>query len=169
MGRTIPDWMRLGARNDCGKVAYATRRAAKDGLQRLPDRGKGMRPYKCSYPQGSPQEGCGWWHNGHLPRAVQRGDVTAGEAYGRKDMEVPVGQRPIDMTEGIMTPREVAARFRVRMSTVYEWARAYQANHPDCVHPQLAAFMTPGGEWRFSVKAVREAMGQSDTAGNSDG
>jgi hypothetical protein len=68
-----------------------------------------------------------------------------------------MNQRPIDATEGLLTAAEVAAAFRVGVRTAYAWAAAYQADNPD--EPvQLAAFQTPGGQWRFSAKAVRLAL-----------
>jgi hypothetical protein len=160
VARRAPEWeQRSGASNACGKIAYATRRAARADAQRADLRpgssGIKMRAYRCQVDDG----GCGWWHNGHLPKAVRRGELTAREAYGQNEVESMAGQRPIDMTEGVLTPRETAARFGVSVQTVYQWGRTYQANNPGCNHTQLAGFLTPGNEWRFSVKAVREALG----------
>jgi len=50
-----------------------TKHAARKARHTLPNR-KGMSVYKCS----------GYWHLGHLPHAVRRGDVTRDEIY-RKD------------------------------------------------------------------------------------
>lgn len=111
-----------------------------------------MRAYNCPY--------CPYWHVGHLPYLVRTGQLTARQYYYlAKRREVPMpGQRPIDMTEGLMTPTEVADAFRVTVQTVYQWARAYQANNLDSNHAQLDAMLTPGGEWRFSTKAVQAIL-----------
>lgn len=59
----------------CGKRTYLYRQGAKDAL-RVMRRGeaKGMRPYpSCAGP---------FWHVGHLPRNVLKGQITAREIYG---------------------------------------------------------------------------------------
>lgn len=111
-----------------------------------------MRAYRC--------DRCPYWHVGHLPFLVRTGQITARMYYFyARTGEIPMpGQRPIDMTDGLMTPQEVADAFRVTRPTVLGWARAYQANDPDSGSAQLPAALTPGGQWRFSVKAVRAAL-----------
>lgn len=54
-----------------GKRCYPSRRAAKKALEQAPL--SHMRPYRCP--------DCPYWHNGHLPRAVMRGERTAEEHY----------------------------------------------------------------------------------------
>jgi len=55
----------------CAKIRYPTRRWAVQA-KRSVDRT--LRPYKCSF--------CGFWHLGHLPDAIRRGERTRGEIYG---------------------------------------------------------------------------------------
>lgn len=140
-------------RYPCGKIPYVSRKAARrDAHRRIVPSGGRMRAYRC--------ERCPYWHVGHLPDLVRTGQLTSTEFYrlaARGDIPLP-GQRPIDMTDGVMTPQEVADAFRVGIRAVYAWARAYQANNPDSDHGQLAAAQTPGGRWRFSRKAVLVAL-----------
>lgn len=137
----------------CDKIPCLSRKEARrEARRRIVPNGGRMRAYRCDW--------CPYWHVGHLPRLVRIGQLTASEfyRYARRG-EIPLpGQRPIDMTEGIMTPHEVAASFRVAVRATYAWARAYQANNPDSDQAQLAAVLTPGGQWRFSAKAVRAAL-----------
>lgn len=140
------------ARSSCvsGKITYLTRREARqDSHRRVGPRAGRMRAYRCGW--------CRFWHVGHLPPLVREGHLTAEEFYQlARGGNIPMpGQRVIDMTEGILLPREVAEAFNVTVKTTYEWARAYQANNPDSSLAQLPAFLTPGGQWRFSGKAVR--------------
>lgn len=137
----------------CDKIPYLSRKDARRGAHRriMPAAGR-MRAYRCDW--------CPYWHVGHLPMLVRIGQLTEKQFYylaRRREIPVP-GQRPIDMTEGVMTPSEVADAFRVSERTVYFWARAYQADNPDCDHGQLAAALTPGGRWRFSRKAVQAIL-----------
>jgi excisionase family DNA binding protein len=50
-----------------------------------------------------------------------------------------------DISEGLLTPEEVAALYGVRRATAITWAR----------NQRLPAMQTPGGSWRFSKAAVR--------------
>lgn len=59
-----------------------------------------------------------------------------------------------DETEGLLTPNEVAAMYRVDRRTVISWARNY---YLDQEGPSMPAIRTPGGEWRLSRAFVREA------------
>lgn len=59
---------------DCGKRSYLSKHAARQARKTLPDR-RGLSVYEC----GS------FWHVGHLPFAVRRGDVTRGEIYREKE------------------------------------------------------------------------------------
>lgn len=157
---------RVGASNSCGKVAYLSRKAAKlNGSKLHNGASKGrMRPYRCPV--------CDLWHVGHLPRVVIRGFMTAGEAYGRVEVEMAPGQRPVDMTEGIFTPSEVASIFHVSPTVVYTWCRNYQEGptRPHQGKASIAAFRTAEGQWRISGRAVREALeAQEETEGQHDG
>ena len=137
----------------CEKIPYLCRKdARRDAHRRIVPAGGRMRAYRC--------ERCPYWHVGHLPHLVRTGQLTAVEYYRyAKKGEIPLpGQRPIDMTEGLMKPHEVADAFRVQIRATYAWARAYQANNPDSTDGQLAAILTPGGQWRFSRKAVMAAL-----------
>ena len=58
---------------DCGKRSYLSKHAARQARKTLPDR-RGLSVYECG--------NSGFWHVGHLPFAVRRGDVTRGEIYG---------------------------------------------------------------------------------------
>lgn len=137
----------------CEKIPYLCRKEARrDAHRRIVPAGGRMRAYRC--------ERCPYWHVGHLPHLVRTGQLTASEFYRyamRGEIPLP-GQRPIDMTGGLMKPKEVAECFRVEVRAVYAWARAYQADNPDSTDGQLAAILTPGGQWRFSTKAVRAAL-----------
>lgn len=64
-------------------------------------------------------------------------------------------QRPVDQSEGLYTAAQVAGAFGVSIHTVYLWGRAYQGTYRG---PELAAFQTPAGSWRFSVAAVRAQL-----------
>lgn len=139
------DWLP----RSCEKIPYRTRKdARRDAHRRIVPAGGRMRAYRC--------ERCPYWHVGHLPEMVRKGQLTAAQFYYyAKRRELPVaGQRPIDMTGGLMTPREVADAFRVSVQTVLIWARAFQANNPDSETGQLDAILTPGNQWRFSRNAV---------------
>lgn len=51
----------------CGKVRYSSRRAARLAIRRIRSRRSGhMSPYRCG----------DFWHVGHTPSAVVRGDIT---------------------------------------------------------------------------------------------
>ena len=57
-----------------GKQAYFTRQGARALVRALKAEGdKGVRAYRC------PQ--CGYFHAGHMPDVVRRGEKTAGEIY----------------------------------------------------------------------------------------
>jgi excisionase family DNA binding protein len=62
---------------------------------------------------------------------------TYGHAYASPDF---------DPSEGLVTAQEVGARLRVSPDTVWRWARN---NRVPCMR-------TPGGDWRFGVKWLRE-------------
>lgn len=49
----------------CGKLVYATRKAAKAAARRAHP-GERMNAYRCN----------GWWHYGHLMTAVRRGHAA---------------------------------------------------------------------------------------------
>lgn len=57
----------------------------------------------------------------------------------------PAAPEGWDTSEGLLTPAEVAALYRVSLQTVSSWART-----------GLVPAIRPGGEWRFSRKWVRE-------------
>lgn len=66
-----------GVTNDCGKVAYRSRKAARHGSRYRPaSDGVRMRAYHC-------EDGCGLWHLGHNPGPVRRGEVSTDEYYRR--------------------------------------------------------------------------------------
>lgn len=56
------------------KKAYVTRAEAHRAAVRIQKQvgGERMSPYRC-------RDGCAYFHIGHLPRAVKRGEVTRGE------------------------------------------------------------------------------------------
>jgi predicted RNA-binding Zn-ribbon protein involved in translation (DUF1610 family) len=60
-----------------GKLAYTKRAEAREHARRLKRSrshdGAGVRPYVCP--------SCGFWHVGHLPPEVMRGELTADEHY----------------------------------------------------------------------------------------
>lgn len=144
------DWPAFD-RTLCGKMGFLTRKdARREAHRRRVPAGGHMRAYRCPY--------CPFWHAGHLPWLVRTGKITAKEFYrlARGGNLPRLGQRPVDMTGGVLVPREVADMFRVETRTVLEWARAYQADDPG--RGQLEAFQTPGGQWRFSKAAVLAAL-----------
>lgn len=59
-----------------GKKAYVTRAEARQVAVRIQkqDGGERMSAYKCNV-----DGGCGYFHIGHLPRAVKRGEITRDE------------------------------------------------------------------------------------------
>lgn len=59
------------ASNACGKVAHHSRKDARKAAKWRP--GEHLRPYECQI--------CNLWHNGHLTRAIRKGDFTAREIY----------------------------------------------------------------------------------------
>lgn len=141
----------------CDKSWYTSRKQARRVGRRLVHGHDGrMRAYQCDY--------CGYWHVGHLPELVVAGQLTYAEykRLARRGSLPAIGQRPVDMTGGVLLPKEVAEMFGVDIQAVYAWARAYQTNDPD--HAQLEAFLTPGNQWRFSRKAA-EAARQGDQDG----
>lgn len=144
-------WRSTYSTNECGKVAYGSRKAARLGAKRTPKarHEPPRRAYRCPH--------CKWWHWGHLPNAVRHGALTIGEAYGTRQVEMAPNQRPVDMTKGVFTPREVADRFRVTVSTVYDWVRNYQKDKPGAA--QLPGFRTADGQWRVSVRSAMEILG----------
>lgn len=147
-------------RPSCGKIPYLSRKdARRDSHRRVVPAAGRMRAYRC--------ENCPYWHVGHLPWLVRKGELTATQFYRlAKGGELPAPrQRPVDMSEGILLPTEVASIFRVTVKTTYEWARAYQADNPDVDHDQLAAFLTPGGQWRFSAKEAFARASKEDSHG----
>lgn len=76
-----------------GKRAHSTRRSAKAHAARLrPDH---LREYQC--------EQCGYWHVGHLPARVRRGEVTATEYY--KGSRSSVAFEPERVASGPATAR----------------------------------------------------------------
>ena len=52
----------------------------------------------------------------------------------------------------LLTPAEVAARFRVNQKTVTRWAVAGRLE--ECPHP--------GGHWRFREVDIRQLLGRPD-------
>lgn len=62
-------WVRTNCPS--GKRGYSSRRDAKKALEQAPL--SHMRPYRCPH--------CPYWHNGHLPQAVLRGERTADQHY----------------------------------------------------------------------------------------
>lgn len=68
-----------GTTNTCssGKRAHSTRRDAKAQARSVHAwTGEHLRPYICSE--------CAFWHIGHLPRQVLRGQTTADSHYRRR-------------------------------------------------------------------------------------
>lgn len=57
-----------------GKRLYETRKIARDRIRHIP--GEQLRAYRCSDVEG-------YWHIGHLPDAVKKGEITARQIYGR--------------------------------------------------------------------------------------
>lgn len=60
---------------ECDKRGHVTRASAKAQARAMRKAGEHVRPYKC--------EVCGFFHVGHLPRAVMKGRVSDVEYYGR--------------------------------------------------------------------------------------
>lgn len=60
-----------------------------------------------------------------------------------------------DASEGVVYAREVAEKLGVEWRTVLVWARA----------GRLPWMRTPGGEWRFSAKWLREYVNQGGPDG----
>jgi hypothetical protein len=71
----------------CGKYRFMSRAAAKKARRRMGNPG-GMNAYECPTDTG-------WWHLGHLPGAVRRGDV------GRDDLTPPGRPRPPRRRDGV--------------------------------------------------------------------
>lgn len=71
----------------CGKKAL-TKDNARKMIRTLVDR-KAMREYQCPV-YG---ETLGWWHAGHLPWTVRRGQKTSDEVYERRDFGDDTEQR----------------------------------------------------------------------------
>jgi len=63
----------IGSCPATGKRAYLTRRAAKRAIR---DLDSSMHPYPCDH--------CGFWHMGHLPKAVRSGRLTRSDYYERQ-------------------------------------------------------------------------------------
>jgi excisionase family DNA binding protein len=61
----------------------------------------------------------------------------------------PLNQQPLN-DERLLRPREVAALFGVRPSTIARWAR----------EGKLAPLLTPGGHRRYRPAEVREVLGR---------
>lgn len=59
----------------CGKRSYLTRHAARQAKRLHSDR-RGLSVYRCS---------SGYWHIGHLPYLVRRGNATRGDLYGERE------------------------------------------------------------------------------------
>lgn len=66
----------VGLECPSGKVGFVTRKKAKRFVNGGTIRGDHMRPYIC--------EDCGYWHNGHVPSQVMRGNKTARQVYSRR-------------------------------------------------------------------------------------
>ncbi len=64
----------LGRCSDCDKTIFTSRKVARRVLKTFHDT-QGMREYLCPVEDG-------WWHLGHLPRAVLEGRTTADVAFG---------------------------------------------------------------------------------------
>jgi hypothetical protein len=61
------------ATNQCGKVTWVDRSAAKEEARRLRGLGDRVRPYRCPR--------CALFHVGHLPQATIAGLLTAHQVY----------------------------------------------------------------------------------------
>jgi hypothetical protein len=84
------DWIKTsypqGRCQDCDKLYYSSRGNAKQNLKRLRHHGK-QHVYECPTHEG-------WWHVGHLPEAVVRGE------HGREEL-VQSRRREKGETDGI--------------------------------------------------------------------
>ena len=70
-----------------GKIGWASRKGAKQFNSQVTRRGGDrLRPYL--------HEECGYWHLGHLPRAVRQGIVTAAEHYSTKTTDPAIEATP---------------------------------------------------------------------------
>lgn len=144
------EWLPLSSVG-CGKLSYSTRKEARRTSRRLTRGHNGrMRAYRCTY--------CRRWHMGHLTDLVRNGQLTQSEYYQMaKKGGLPMPeQRTVDMSQGILRPREVAVMFGVEIKTTLEWARAFQADGPG--RGRLEAFKTMGGHWRFGRAAALAAL-----------
>lgn len=70
----------------CGKYRFVSRSAAKRARRRMSNP-HGLNAYEC------PTEP-GWWHLGHLPAAVVRGE------RGRSDLTAPKQPKPLKRRAG---------------------------------------------------------------------
>jgi hypothetical protein len=73
---------------------------------------------------------------------------------------LPRGTVGFDASEGLLTTVEVAACFAVDPKTVSRWARAAIVDEQAGRTPRVPVMRTPGGDWRFSAKWVREQLGR---------
>lgn len=72
---SVRQW--IDGRCSSGKRGFVDRAGAKVAARHIAKSGSpGLRPYRC--------EECGYWHNGHKPEAVVRGEYTADEWYGKE-------------------------------------------------------------------------------------
>lgn len=59
----------------CGKIRYLTKGAAKRQARRMKGRIGRLNAYRCP---------AGFWHLGHLPKAVIRGEISRAEIRPRR-------------------------------------------------------------------------------------
>lgn len=72
-GAQVPEAGRCGA---TGKRMWSTRRRARTAARRV-NPGEHMSAYRC--------DGCGWFHIGHIPRAVVDGVIERSDLRPRGD------------------------------------------------------------------------------------
>jgi excisionase family DNA binding protein len=82
---------------------------------------------------------------GNPPNPAPVAGKRSGSGPGLETRELPVRE---DLQEDLLRPREVAAIFGVRTSTLARWAR----------DGRLTPLRTPGGHRRYSRAAVRDVL-----------
>lgn len=59
---------------DCGKIRYSTKAVAKLAARRIRGHDGKVRPYRCG----------DFWHLGHQPAALTRGDISRDDVPARR-------------------------------------------------------------------------------------
>lgn len=73
----LPDFDQPAHDCRCGKVRFASKGAAKRAIRRMRGRVGKVRAYRCSEN--------GWWHIGHPPGALVRGEISRADVRAREE------------------------------------------------------------------------------------